>query len=926
TNTTDTITWTWASGGAQKDYYAWTTSPADNSGWITGVSWAQSSLTANSTYTFYVKARNEDLDETSSVNTSAFTSQNTPTDISFDTIANDTITLSAQGTFNNLTTGSAGLYFLNTTNSATPDWLQTNSWANSSLSPNTQYTYQVKARNGDADETSYCTATSTYTLANAPGTPTFSNVSTSTLKVIIALNSNPTGTEFAIYENSAAKYVNSSTGALDQASEDWQNYTTWGSASGFTITGLAEETSYTFKAKARNGNNIETAFSSTAATTTTLSPPTAPSDATLDTITSTSMRLTWTDNASTETGFKIEQSADGSAYTQIATALSNATSSSISSLTPNTQYYFRVRAFNIGGNSAYSTASAKYTLANAPASLTAAADSSTQITASWSANSNSSATQYYVLNTTASTTSDWITATSWVNTSLTCATSYTFKVKAKNGDGTETAYTDTTSATTSACPASCGDGTCNGTETCSSCSADCGVCPSLGGGIPGSASGNIPTPQPQIISPDGTVTYIKAEEEPAAGSVPETKPSGGISEILKPLLPEFLKPQPKPEEIKPKEVPLEELVPGQAPLALKGKWDLLPAEPIASFVLSPLPNEIRKLAEKFPELKKTFQEIGITKITDIERLKNMNLTLSGLKEAEKIPSDIVFAQTAEGLIDHNINLSISDKGEPQQTISTISNQNIRLVTKPDKPVKSIKGYVVFKSKQPGQTSFQIPLSRLASSLIFAFPTFAKDYNPEEIEERLVIIEFEYTDPDGDGIYTADIKTPIVEGEYEIITVMDYEDPELGTKEIRLITVVDPEGYIYEKEGNKETRIPGAIASLFWLNPETKQYQLWPAKEYQQENPQTTDVRGTYSFFVPEGFYYLKVEAPGYLVYDGKSFQAKEGSGIHDNIEIKAKNWWLKYFDWKTILLIAVILLLLYNFYKDRIREKLMQKS
>ena len=58
--------------------------------------------------------------------------------------------------------------------------------------------------------------------------------------------------------------------------------------------------------------------------------------------------------------------------------------------------------------------------------------------------------------------------------------------------------------------------------------------------------------------------------------------------------------------------------------------------------------------------------------------------------------------------------------------------------------------------------------------------------------------------------------------------------------------------------------------------------------------------------MPEGYYYLKVEAPGYLPYDGKSFQIKEGSGVHVNIELKTKYWWLKIVDWKTILLILVI--------------------
>ncbi|MBI4837447.1 MAG: carboxypeptidase regulatory-like domain-containing protein [Candidatus Portnoybacteria bacterium] len=447
-----------------------------------------------------------------------------------------------------------------------------------------------------------------------------------------------------------------------------------------------------------------------------------------------------------------------------------------------------------------------------------------------------------------------------------------------------------------------------------------------------------------------------------------------IKEIAKPYIPEFLKP--KPPEVKLPEVSIEELVSKEAPLAFQGKWQLLPSEPIREFVLAPLPKGIRNLAQKFPELEKILEEVGVSKITDVAKLKSVKLTLPGLTERvglptakvepgkfalpqgvpvaklspaikQQLPTEIVFAKTGGELVDFNIALSVNDKGEPQQKIQTISGKPLQLVVKPDKPVKSVKGYVVFKSKritkhesgimkyesrimnQESRTIIRdskFMIQNLTASLFFALPSFAKEHNPVEIEERLLLLEFEYTDPDGDGIYTAEIQAPLIEGEYEIITVMDFDDPELGKKEIRLTTVVDPEGYIYERDGDKETRIPGAIVSLYWLNPETKQYEIWPAKEYQQENPQTTDVRGTYSFLVPEGYYYLKAETPGYLVYDGKPFQVKEGSGIHINIELKTKYWWLKIVDWKTILLAVVIILLLYNFYRDKIRDRIKNKE
>lgn len=421
-----------------------------------------------------------------------------------------------------------------------------------------------------------------------------------------------------------------------------------------------------------------------------------------------------------------------------------------------------------------------------------------------------------------------------------------------------------------------------------------------------------------------------------------------IGEELKKIIPPFLKPEEK--------VPQPVItVPKISPMAFRNFWNVLPVKAIQRFTLSPLPKDISILAQKFPELEKTFKDVSITKITDVEKLKSANLKLPGLTETlglspveirpgefappkgipvaelsvaakQKIPTEIVFATAGGGLVDFDIALSISNKGTAEQTITTVSGKPLQLVVKPDKPVKRVKGYIVFRAKKPAQTSFQVPLNYLNASLMFAGPNLAENQDqPVNVEEKLVLLEFEYEDI-GNGVYSATVQAPVVDGQYEIITVMDYEDTKIVSKEIKLITVIDPEGYVYEKDGERETRILGAVASLYWLNPETKQYELWPAKDYQQENPQTTDVRGTYSFLVPEGYYYLKVDAPGYLSYDGKPFQVTEGSGVHINIELKTIYWWTKIVDWKIVLLFIVILLLLFNFYKDKLREKIIAQN
>ncbi len=241
-------------------------------------------------------------------------------------------------------------------------------------------------------------------------------------------------------------------------------------------------------------------------------------------------------------------------------------------------------------------------------------------------------------------------------------------------------------------------------------------------------------------------------------------------------------------------------------------------------------------------------------------------------------------------------------------------------------------------------NFGVPLQKLTASVFFSAPDFTTPVShttykvdpvkamatvsavveptqkaPSKVETRFVLMEFDYTDPDGDGIYTATITTPRVYGEYEIITLISYKDPDLGTREIRLIAVVDPEGYIYEKQGDKEIRIPGAIVSLYVLNPSTKKYETWPARDYHQENPQVTDVRGTYAFLVTPGYYYIGVVAPGYGEYQGKPFEV-ENNEVHFNIELQPKYGWLWIIDWKTLLLVIVTFLLIFNFYRDRKRE------
>jgi len=90
------------------------------------------------------------------------------------------------------------------------------------------------------------------------------------------------------------------------------------------------------------------------------SPPAAPTGLTATAVSNTQLNLSWQDNAINEAGDYVEQSIDGgNTWNQIATTGVKSASYAVTGLQPGATYSFRVRAFNVLGNSAYSdTASA----------------------------------------------------------------------------------------------------------------------------------------------------------------------------------------------------------------------------------------------------------------------------------------------------------------------------------------------------------------------------------------------------------------------------------------------------------------------------------------------------------------------------------------------------------------------------------------
>lgn len=86
-----------------------------------------------------------------------------------------------------------------------------------------------------------------------------------------------------------------------------------------------------------------------------LAPPAAPSNPSATALSSSAIRVSWQDNSANETVFKIDRRQSGTtAWIRIATPGPDTSTHTDSGLTAETKYYYKVKAYNAAGNSAYS--------------------------------------------------------------------------------------------------------------------------------------------------------------------------------------------------------------------------------------------------------------------------------------------------------------------------------------------------------------------------------------------------------------------------------------------------------------------------------------------------------------------------------------------------------------------------------------------
>ncbi|MDD5653503.1 MAG: fibronectin type III domain-containing protein, partial [Candidatus Omnitrophica bacterium] len=218
---------------------------------------------------------------------------------------------------------------------------------------------------------------------------------------------------------------------------------------------IEPKTQYQYRVCAYNADG-DSAYSNVAKVTTVDSIPDAPSELAASVISGTKINLTWEDNSSNESGFKLQRSLNSSFNNSTVIDLAvNTAYYEDENLTPNTTYYYRIYAFNNIGNSAYSNIVSAVTLEYtpaAPSNLSATATASNQADLSWMDNSQAE-DGFKLERATNATFSDKSTiklnanVTAYSDLQLNANTKYYYRICAYNENG-DSAYSNVVSVTT----------------------------------------------------------------------------------------------------------------------------------------------------------------------------------------------------------------------------------------------------------------------------------------------------------------------------------------------------------------------------------------------------------------------------------------------------------------------------------------------
>jgi predicted phosphodiesterase len=311
-------------------------------------------LAASTTYRYRVRAFNGNGNSgysnvAEAVTPAAASIPADPTNLGSGALSNNQINLSWTDNANN----ENGFHIESCTGAACANFAQiaqvganVTSYANSGLAVGTTYRYRVRAFNAQGNSgysnVAEATTTSSQSPFAAPSNLIATAVSTSQIDIVWTDNST--------VEDGFKLYRSTDGTTFSRTATLGPNVTS------FSNTGRPASTTYHYRVLAFNASG-NTAFSNTA-TATTFAPatviPAAPSNLVATALSSTQVRLTWTDNSNNENAFKLYRSLNGTTFTEIAKPGVNSTSFIDAGLSSNTTYYYRIRSYNHAGSSAYS--------------------------------------------------------------------------------------------------------------------------------------------------------------------------------------------------------------------------------------------------------------------------------------------------------------------------------------------------------------------------------------------------------------------------------------------------------------------------------------------------------------------------------------------------------------------------------------------
>ncbi|OHB76758.1 MAG: hypothetical protein A2Z34_02795, partial [Planctomycetes bacterium RBG_16_59_8] len=231
---------------------------------------------------------------------------------------------------------------------------QTASLAKTWSTPGT-YIVRVKATDTEGASSDWSAGLAVTVVNAAPGLP-----------------SQPTGSG-SLTVNQTGTFTTAATdpeGHQVQYIFDWGNGTT--STTGLYASGVSVSATnawpaagtYSVRVKATDQYGAASEWSASLSVQVTEQPPAAPSTLKAVAIMMTRIDLQWTDNASNESGFKVEQSNDNVNFAEVATVGANTTAYTLEGLTAATTYYYRVRAYNSTYQSAYSNTASSRTMSS----------------------------------------------------------------------------------------------------------------------------------------------------------------------------------------------------------------------------------------------------------------------------------------------------------------------------------------------------------------------------------------------------------------------------------------------------------------------------------------------------------------------------------------------------------------------------------